>query len=210
MTVTEGAPVAAGALGAGAEEVTEGAPDVVEPEDGGALVPEGTGSPADEGVPPGEPEGLTVSSGAERVSPRLSWPPSDEEPELRDIPATSAASDTAPTAPAATATRRERPPPVRRAARRRSARPPATGSPAKAAGPSAGRAGTRGSRWVSSYAFCHPCAAAGSAYCAYDAGSAPASGWNTIGRTWGAPLSPGLDMAAHCRERYGPSDSDRR
>lgn len=196
--MTDGATVVAGPPGVPAEAVTEGAEDVVDPDDGVVGTPDAADSPVEDGVPLGDPEGLTVPSGAERVFPRLSCRPSAGEPEVKDRPATSAASDTAPTAPTATANRRERPPPVRRAARRRSARPPATGSPARRGGPAAG---TRGSRWVSSYAFCHPCAAAGSAYCSYDDGSGSASGWYTIGRTEGAPLSPGLDMAAHSRYR---------
>ncbi|MGW2045293.1 hypothetical protein ACWCPF_08920 [Streptomyces sp. NPDC001858] len=151
------------AVGSPAEEASTGAEGVVPPADGAAAAvvdADGPG-PAEPVGPPadgdGDAEGLTVSSDDERVSalpPRSPRRSSVAGPD-KDRPATTAASDTAPTAPAATTTRRERHPPVRRTARRRSARPPAPSS----------TAGTGGSRCVSSYAFSHPCAAAGSAYC---------------------------------------------
>ncbi|GHD45358.1 hypothetical protein GCM10010335_50990 [Streptomyces galbus] len=85
------------------------------------------------GVPvaDGGPDGAALSD-ADSVPPvgLLSLPPPDEDPE-RETPATSAATDTAPTAPAVTTPRRERHPVARRRARRRSARPPAPGSGAR-------------------------------------------------------------------------------
>ncbi|MFJ8492391.1 hypothetical protein ACIRBZ_29180 [Streptomyces sp. NPDC094038] len=90
------------------------------------------------------------------------WPPPDDEEKAN--PATSAATDAAPTAPTATATCLARRPPAPRAARRRSARP----------GPGAADA-TLGSSRVSSYALSQPCAEAGSRYSSYT-GAGPPSG----------------------------------
>lgn len=82
-------------------------------------------------VADGGPDGV-VPSDADRVPAvgPLSLPPPDEEP-VREMPATRAATDTAPTAPAVTTPRRERHPVARRPARRRSARPPVSGSRAR-------------------------------------------------------------------------------
>lgn len=90
----------------------------------------------------------------------------EEDPE-EDSPAIRAAADTTPTAPTATTTRRERRAPVPCAARRRAARP-AGGGPGGSRSPVSGSAGSiRGSSAVASYAFCQPCAAAGSVYSSY-------------------------------------------
>ncbi|MGI5457435.1 hypothetical protein ACQEWB_30575 [Streptomyces sp. CA-249302] len=134
-------------------------------------------------VPPGASEPVAAAGDPVRPCPP-SVPSGDDDPES-DNPEITAASDTAPTAPAITTGRRER-----RAARRRRARPPgavrspvAVGPhlasaadsraspppsapwPPPGAAPSPPPSTTTGSRAVASNAFpSHPCAAAGSAY----------------------------------------------
>ncbi|WP_306949563.1 hypothetical protein [Streptomyces sp. B4I13] len=169
----EAAAVAARLAATPADDPTEGASDAVAPDDDtGATESDGVGPtvPAEPlAAEAGPSDGLTASPDAERVPPCLPrWSPAGS-PE-KDIPAATAASATAPTAPAAASTRREGRPPVRCAARRRCARPPGSGPD-----PGSG-VRTLGSSAVSSYAFSHPWAAAGSAYRSYEAGSVSAYG----------------------------------
>ncbi len=196
---------AAGAeLGGGpAEDVATGALDAVAPAEG--VAPDDAPRAGPVSAPPdaetdgdGDTDAGVDSAGspdAGRAPPCRPCRSSSEPPE-KATPAITAATETTPTVPTANATRRGR-----RAARRRLARPP----PA----PSAPASVTRGNLVVSSYAFCQPCAAAGSAYASY-AGAAPSSGRYTFGCTRGIPLSPGLDMAADCRYPWGAWDSGRR
>ncbi|MFI5683736.1 hypothetical protein [Streptomyces sp. NPDC051636] len=129
-----------------------------------------------------------------------------DDPE-KESPAITAARDITPTAPAVTAARRARRSAARLreprpAARRRSARPPPDGpSPV-----------ITGSSRVSSYAFCQPWAAAGSAYSSY-AGAASADGTYTFGGGRGSLSGcgwAGLDMARDSRYWWASWDSYRR
>ncbi|KQX71182.1 hypothetical protein ASD48_12345 [Streptomyces sp. Root1310] len=71
----EDVPLGAGLVAASADDPAEGAPDAVTPSDGtGATEAEGVGSAAAAEPLPAEAgpsDGLTVPSGAERVSPCL-------------------------------------------------------------------------------------------------------------------------------------------
>jgi hypothetical protein len=156
--------------------------------------------PSEPVVVPASPGSVEPSAAEDPAGPCLpSASPGAGPPPENANPAISAAADTAPTAPAATATRRER---QGLGLRREPVRER--------------RDEIRGSSAVSSYAFCQPCATAGSAYSSYGGGGS-VRGWYTFGGTWGSlarcvpfPYSSGLDMAADCRDGRGPWDSYRR
>ncbi|MFD7403838.1 hypothetical protein ACFV7R_14450 [Streptomyces sp. NPDC059866] len=123
-----------------AEPLTEGDGSAdAEPDD--FPVPDGRSARAASGAEaPPDSVGTADSPVVDPVRSSLSWAPPDGEPE-KENPAISAAAETAPTAPAATATRRFR----QADGFRRDRRPPR-----EAPSP------TFGSSAVSSYVFCQP------------------------------------------------------